>query len=42
MIVDKIALKEGEALVRKHNRMISAVNKALKDTIKLKFNILIL
>jgi len=32
MIVDKIALKEGEALVRKHNRMISAVNKALKES----------
>lgn len=32
MVVDKIALKEGEALVRKHERMISAVNKALKES----------
>ena len=32
MVVDKIALKEGEALVRKHDRMISAVNKALKES----------
>lgn len=32
MVVDKIALKEGEALVKKHDRMISAVNKALKES----------
>lgn len=32
MVVDKMALKEGEALVKKHNRMISAVNKALKES----------
>lgn len=32
MVVDKMALKEGEALVRKHNRRISAVNKALKES----------
>ncbi len=32
MIVDKIALKEGEALVKKHERMISAVDKALKES----------
>lgn len=32
MIVDKMALKEGEALVKKHDRMISAVNKALKES----------
>lgn len=32
MVVDRMALKEGEALVKKHNRMISAVNKALKES----------
>lgn len=32
MIVDKMALKEGEALVKKHDRMISAVDKALKES----------
>ena len=32
MVVDKIALKEGEALVKKHERMISAVDKALKES----------
>ena len=32
MVVDKMALKEGEALVKKHERMISAVNKALKES----------
>ena len=32
MVVDKMALKEGEALVKKHERMISAVDKALKES----------
>lgn len=32
MVVDKMYLKEGEALVQKHSRMISAVDKALKES----------
>lgn len=32
MIVDKMALREGEMLVKKHDRMISAVDKALKES----------
>jgi hypothetical protein len=32
MVVDKMYLQEGQALVKKHNRMISAVNKALKES----------
>ncbi len=32
MVVDKLYLKEGEELVKKHDRMISAVDKALKES----------
>lgn len=32
MVVDKMYLKEGEALVKTHERMISAVDKALKES----------
>ena len=32
MVVDKMYLKEGEALVQKHSRMISAIDKALKES----------
>ena len=32
MVVDKMYLKEGEELVKKHDRMISAVDKALKES----------
>lgn len=32
MVVDKMALKEGEELVKRHGRMISAVDKALKES----------
>lgn len=32
MIFDKVYLKEGEELVKKHDRMISAVDKALKES----------
>ena len=32
MVVDKAYLKEGEELVKKHDRMISAVDKALKES----------
>ena len=32
MVVDKIALKEGEMLVKRHERMITAVDKALKES----------
>lgn len=32
MVVDKMYLKEGEALVKKYDRMVSAVDKALKES----------
>ena len=32
MVVDKLYLKEGQELVKKHDRMISAVDKALKES----------
>jgi hypothetical protein len=32
MVVDKISLKEGEMLVKRHERMITAVDKALKES----------